>query len=554
MRMSFMVAASALAILSNSAFAAYITSQPAQLKSIYNTQIRALWTAGDTITGTSGTYTPIGIPDGLGAYKLNATTVRVLMNHEVGPTGGYNYTLANGTSIDGSRVSYFDIDIASKNIVDAGMAYTRIIDRTGAVVTSESQIRAPGVTAGGFSRFCSSSLYEANQFGAGKGLANRLYFMGEETGGGTNYAIDTATGTAYALPSFGRAAFENVTLIDTGRTDRVAMLIGDDRSSVTGGVGGSAAMLYIGTKNAAGDFLDQNGLKDGKLYAWVANDSTVKNATTLNSNGSFADGKWVEVANRGVPNSPGYDAQGYATQAKLDELVIATGAFRFARPEDVATNPNKGTEAAFVTTGTNAGGLGNANTQGAIYRFNFDFTDINNPATKVTVLYDGNKDTSVNRIRSPDNITWAGDGSIWVNEDGTYDFGTDPFNKSDGRIIRIELTNGVTNAIVPTAEIVRALYPSTTDAFPNKGDWETSGILDVSALFGVAPGTLLLTAVQAHGLRDGLISSLDLVEGGQLLLINASQIPEPAAIGLMAAGLAGLAGLGFARRRKRSAA
>jgi hypothetical protein len=536
--------------LSTPAVAAYVTSQPAQLKSWNNTQIQALWTVGDTISGTSGNYTPIGIPDGLGAYKLNATTVRLLMNHEVGPANGYAYTLANGTSTVGSRVSYFDIDVSSRKIIDSGLAYSKIIDRTGAVVTDAAQIRAPGVTSGGFSRFCSSSLFDASQFGANKGFASRLYFMGEETSGGTNYAIDTATRTAYALPALGRGGWENVTALDTGRTDKVALLLGDDRSSVSGGVGGSAALMWVGTKNAAGDFLDQNGLKDGKLYAWTANDTTIKNASSLNGNGSAADGKWVEVANRGTPNSPGYDAQGYATQAQLDTLVGATGAFRFARPEDVATNPKNGTEAAFVTTGTSAGGLGTANTQGAIYRFNFDFSDINTPKTKVTVLYDGNKDTNGNRIRSPDNVAWAEDGTLWVNEDGTYDFGTDPYNKSDGRIIRLELTNGVATAMLPTAEIVRQLYPSTVDALPSKGDWETSGIIDVSSLFGVAAGTLFLTSVQAHGLRDGLISSLNLVEGGQLVFINAVQVPEPATVGLL---VAGLAGLGIARRRKRLA-
>jgi hypothetical protein len=87
------------ALMSSSAFSAFITSQPAKLKSWNNTQIQALWTTGDTIAGTSGNFTPIGIPDGLGAYKLNSTTVRLLMNHEVGPTAGYAYSLANGTSL-----------------------------------------------------------------------------------------------------------------------------------------------------------------------------------------------------------------------------------------------------------------------------------------------------------------------------------------------------------------------------------------------------------------------------------------------------------------------
>jgi hypothetical protein len=74
--------------------------------------------------------------------------------------------------------------------------------------------------------------------------------------------------------------------------------------------------------------------------------------------------------------------------------------------------------------------------------------------------------------------------------------------------------------------------PSSTDI----GNWETSGILDVSTLFGAKPGELLVFDVQAHSLRDGSIitaTNIDgngdgtktrqenLVEGGQLSLLIA---------------------------------
>ena len=60
------------------------------------------------------------------------------------------------------------------------------------------------------------------------------------------------------------------------------------------------------------------------------------------------------------------------------------------------------------------------------------------------------------------------------------------------------------------------------------GEWESSGIVDVSALFGEAPGTLFLFDVQAHGIADqddfnadSRITDGDLVEGGQLSFLIA---------------------------------
>ena len=55
------------------------------------------------------------------------------------------------------------------------------------------------------------------------------------------------------------------------------------------------------------------------------------------------------------------------------------------------------------------------------------------------------------------------------------------------------------------------------------GNWESSGVLDVSKLFWTKPGeTLLILDVQAHSLQGGGLAlednqDQDLVQGGQLL-------------------------------------
>jgi len=73
------------------------------------------------------------------------------------------------------------------------------------------------------------------------------------------------------------------------------------------------------------------------------------------------------------------------------------------------------------------------------------------------------------------------------------------------------------------AEINRdAVLPGgQTDNDPTDlGDWESSGVLDVSHLFNLGEGTVLLADVQAHSVRNGTIGgSTGLVEGGQLLLL-----------------------------------
>jgi hypothetical protein len=54
------------------------------------------------------------------------------------------------------------------------------------------------------------------------------------------------------------------------------------------------------------------------------------------------------------------------------------------------------------------------------------------------------------------------------------------------------------------------------------GTWECSGLLEVSAEFGVrADEQLLITSVQAHTVRGGSLGGSDaLVQGGQLIMLS----------------------------------
>ncbi len=52
------------------------------------------------------------------------------------------------------------------------------------------------------------------------------------------------------------------------------------------------------------------------------------------------------------------------------------------------------------------------------------------------------------------------------------------------------------------------------------GNWETSGILDVTELFGAENERLMFLNVQAHSLGGGVVDSADLVEGGQYLFLS----------------------------------
>lgn len=466
-------------------------------------------------------YLAPGILDGVGVLDRPGNRGLVLVNHELNPGNGYAYTLANGTLLTGARVSSYLVrrtaDGASR-ILAAGPAYDTIYDRSGVVVTDAAQVNETGNAIDGFARFCSSTEIEGGTFG----FVDDIYLTGEETSkpfhphGGSAWAIDVEGEDFWALPALGRGAWENFTPLSSGDEKTVALLLGDDSQS-------APLYLYVGQKNAAGDgsFLDRNGLATGKVYAWRT-DSGDLTPEEFNGLNSFRRGSFVEVTVQDAAQAgqAGYDAAGYADSDVLQAEADSLGCFSFSRPEDLATNPLDGTQAAFNSTGR--GGLFPSDNWGTIYVVDVDFSDL---SADLIIIHDADSlPTPDEGIRSPDNLDWADNGKIYVQEDRS----TSPsslFGGTTGIEASLWELNPITRATTRIGEIDRSVVlpvGSTDSGAGDIGNWESSGILDVTSVFGTAPGErLYILNVQAHGIRDGIIGDNPLLdEGGQLLFMS----------------------------------
>ena len=485
-------------------------------------QAEALFTVGETLHG----YTPVGGFDGIGALPWTKGLIRVFVNHEIGAPQGATYSLANGLVLRGARVSYFDLDLLKRKIVDAGLAFNTVIDRHGAVVQSAPQINEGTSEIQGFERFCSSALFRRSQHG----LQDDIYFCGEETHGGQLCALDVHNQTLHVVPQLGRQAFENVAILDHPDRGKIAIVSGDDRDN-------TPLWLYVGTRNALGDgsFLDRNGLARGTLFVWKADNGDTTSGR-FRGTGSARDGTFVPVVQYDptMAGQAGWDASGYASQENLDAQVDPIHAFQFSRPEDVCTNPKAGRELCFVTTG----GSGSDN-WGNVFIVRFDFSG-QSPRANLRIAYDGD-DAGAGQfpgpdfgLRNPDNIVWSEDGHIYVEENAATS-PRDLFGATSGIEASIWKLDPKSGLLARIAEIDRSAVPAgQTDSHPEVfGIWEASGIVDVSSFFLHGPEeTILLTSIQAPSLVGTSLGGADqsegLVKGGQLLLL--SNAPSPIAI------------------------
>ncbi len=103
----------------------------------------------------------------------------------------------------------------------------------------------------------------------------------------------------------------------------------------------------------------------------------------------------------------------------LDADAAGQGAFEFSRPEDLHENPADGQQLVLASTGRQTwdGGSG---VYGTTYLVDIAFDGGTPTGAELTIMYDGAVH-GFEGLRSPDNLTWASDGMIYVHEDKAVD-------------------------------------------------------------------------------------------------------------------------------------
>ncbi len=468
-----------------------------------NWQTKALLTVGD---GPGG-YQMAGIPDGLGAYDNGDGTLTLLMNHELGKTVGV--TRAHGAI--GSFVSEWVINKSTLAVVSGSELMTAVYNWNNAAQVSDT---TPSTIA--FSRFCSADLPPVSAFynaATGKGTQTRIFMNGEEsTGGGSNglgyvvghVATGANKGKSYILGKFNSATDGNTNGVTGwgGWENVVASPYPQDKTVVIapsdGGTAGTphinSVVVYIGTKTNIGTEVDKAGLTNGvlKFINVTGNAAEIANTTTRATN---------------ITSGTAF-------------TLSATAATTFSRPEDGSWDPTNPNVFYFVTTDQRDDVNDTIGAQvGRTRLWRLNFTSITTPELGGTidlVLTGGTNVPAGNDANMWDNMTVTSDGKLMLQEDvgGAAHNGKvwfyDPTTGSLTKVLKHDVarfgdrTGGVTT-------------PATA---PYTNDEETSGVIDVTSLFGgnaVTGDRTYLMVDQAHYTSG--ISAAN-VEGGQLLLVH----------------------------------
>lgn len=470
------------------------TSTPALLAaSAPGVEIRPLISVGDKV----GSYTFESIPDGIAVEKTSGTRANLYVNHETSlvpfPVGVSDFT--------NSILSKLVVDTKAQNILSGSY-----------VIPSEAN----------FQRFCSNFLATKEH-----GFGRPIVLTNEEatdrvnrTGAafparpgseqaGVVVAYDIKNNTYKAVYSMGRHNHENAVAIPGYKVS--VILSGDDTFSAP------ASQLYMYLTHGATGVMNDSGA----LYGFKSDDPTVNDYGDLSGSKSVS-GTFVRVP----------VAIALGEQDGLERWSNDNGIFQFIRVEDLAYDRNSPNIVYFADTGEpraipdaatgrlrrGPSGTKGAYPNGRMFKLVLDKKNMLR-VTSLSILIDGDSKGSasagdVSLIHNPDNVETTKKALIFQEDPGSQNQypASDP-NGTNARTWRYDLKTG-------KLDVVATANQAALDTTSAKGQWEGSGIVDASAVFG--PGWFY-TAVQAHSVliqqekRDGVTYKR---EAGQLLLVK----------------------------------
>lgn len=344
------------------------------------------------------------------------------------------------------------------------------LDASGAVTAAEYVVDGTE----GYEWFCSSTLEVID------GVP--WYLTGEESKHsprlGMTIAIDASTGVVRETPWFGHFGHENVVPVEG--LSRTFIGLSEDGFREY-----SQLFAYL-----AGSFEGAIDGTEGSLRVWVPNRRVADGNPSAND---LAKGETMRGHLERVPHAEDL------LPLQLEKLVQSMGAFDFNRIEDQVADPNDPGTIYIAETGR----ANQEVTHGRVYRLQVDPSNPREATLSVVLDAEAGDD-----IFSPDNLGIS-DTALVIQEDRNWK------KSAYNRVLVYDLASGLLTPVArtdPDQTIVDDRGP---------GAWESSGIVDVSDMFG--QGWWLLN-VQAHYTEmsvpdQSLEPDSATGEGGQLLLL-----------------------------------
>ena len=533
------------------------TKQPAMLApgagAPKGTEIKPIITVGDTIGG----YRFEAIPDGISYLPAAKNAATVFVNHETS-TVPFPYNAAAPTAAN------------SQNDFDNSQVSKLVIRNGGAVLSASYVIQS----AANYQRFCS------NFIGSSAGGFSRPILFNNEEGidwvndSGTAFpategaagahqigavvAYDVNNGVYKTIWGMGRLNHENnVAVPGYGKP---VLLSGDDAfvsspaqsqvyayiaptaEAVLGDTGDLWAFAPDAAHASINDYYDfpvNSTMSIGGQFIKVPKEI----ATGKNPDGSEMMAADVPATLGGpypLPPSDGSWQRGTSgagidgPQWVLEHWSDLNNVFQFTRIEDIATDkrPGMGNVVYMADSGrgaTSAGGNAFTSSNGRIWKMVMDPSD----PTKVmslSILIEGddNPVKTLGEIHQPDNLETTQNG-LYITEDpgSSQQFSAaqqaaDPVNATTARLWQYKFSNGAIKAVLKVDQSADQ-GPTDVDGATTAGSWgawESTGVVDVSAMFG--PGKFLIN-VQAHTLwveKEETATWTNKREGGQMMLVT----------------------------------